>query len=82
MSHCVATTQAGLRCKAHHVRGSRYCFWHEPLYEDARKLASMKGGSATLQDMKKKREVRERRLNVLSRLEEALAAARRLGFNK
>jgi hypothetical protein len=38
----------------------------------------MKGGSATLEDMEKKREMRERRLKALARLEEALAAARML----
>jgi len=33
--------------------------------------------------MKKQRELRERRLNTLSRLEQALASARQLyGFNK
>jgi hypothetical protein len=78
MSYCQATTRSGRPCKAHHVRGSLYCFWHEPLYEGARQLASMKGGSATLEDMEKKREMRERRLKALARLEEALAAARML----
>jgi len=83
MSHCVATTRAGLRCRAHHVRGSRYCFWHEPPYEDARRVASMKGGKATLEDMQQRKREREERLRNLARLEQALATARRLyGFNK
>ena len=83
MSYCQATTRSGRPCRAHHVRGSRYCFWHEPLYEDARKLASMKGGRATLEDMEKKRQMREQRLKNLARLEQALASARQLyGFNK
>jgi hypothetical protein len=40
----------------------------------------MKGGLATLGDMKKKRELRERRQKALSRLEAALAAASSLGL--
>jgi hypothetical protein len=80
MSYCQATTRAGRLCRAHHVDGSLYCFWHEPLYEGARRLASMKGGLATLGDMKKKRELRERRQKALSRLEAALAAASSLGL--
>ncbi len=39
----------------------------------------MKGGLATLEDMKK-RELRERRLKALSRVEAALAAASSLGL--
>jgi hypothetical protein len=43
----------------------------------------MKGGRSTLEDMEKKRQMREKRLKTLARLEEALASARQLyGFNK
>jgi hypothetical protein len=80
MSYCYATTKSGQPCRAHHVSGSLYCFWHEPLYEDAWRLASMKGGSATLEDMEKKRQIREQRREILARLEQALAAAANLGL--
>jgi len=83
MSYCQATTREGRPCRAHHVSGSRYCYWHEPLYEAARKLASMRSGLATLEDMHKRKRERDRRRRTLARLEEALAAARRLGaWNK
>jgi hypothetical protein len=82
-TYCQATTRDGRPCRAHHVRGSLYCFWHEPAHESARKLASHKGGLATLEDMQQRKREREERLRIFTRLEQALATARRLyGFNK
>jgi hypothetical protein len=83
MSYCQATTRSGRPCRAHHVRGSRFCFWHEPAHESVRKLASHKGGLATLEDMQQRKREREEGLRILARLEQALASARQLyGFNK
>jgi hypothetical protein len=81
MSYCQATTRSGRPCRAHHVWGSFYCFWHEPLYAGARQRASMKGGKATLEDMARNEERREERREysqTLARLQEALKAARSL----
>ena len=83
MSYCQATTREGQPCRAHHVKDSLYCYWHEPAHRRARLRASHKGGLATLEDMQQRKREREERLRILARLEQALASARQLyGFNK
>jgi hypothetical protein len=61
MSYCFATAKSGQPCRAHHVNGSIYCFWHRPgeYHAARRKRASAKGGRATLEDMARNRERRE-----------------------
>jgi hypothetical protein len=59
MSYCQATTREGQPCRAHHVKGSPYCFWHAPRLERRRKGAAHMSGLATLEDMRKRREERE-----------------------
>jgi hypothetical protein len=83
ISYCQATTREGQPCRAHHVKGSPYCFWHAPHLERRRKWAAHMGGLATLEDRRKRRDEREGRLKTLRALEQALAVARQLyGFNK
>jgi hypothetical protein len=59
MSYCRAKRKDGMPCRAHHIIGSSYCFWHEPLMEERRLRASSKGGRATLEDMELNLEARE-----------------------
>jgi hypothetical protein len=50
IKHCVGWTKDWRGCKAWVMKGSAYCFWHHPDYENRRKTASKKGGSVTNSD--------------------------------
>ena len=41
---CTATTANGKQCRAGAVKGSEFCFWHDPAQGHARAQARKKGG--------------------------------------
>ena len=41
---CTATNSSGKQCKAGAVKGSEFCFWHDPAQGQARAQARKKGG--------------------------------------
>lgn len=48
-SQCKQTKSNGERCRANAVSGSKFCFWHSPGQESARKKARQRGGRARMQ---------------------------------
>ena len=43
---CKALTRAGARCQAYAIKGSVFCYWHDPAQAKARTAARAKGGHA------------------------------------
>lgn len=43
---CEKTKRNGQRCRAIAMEGSRYCFFHNPTTQNARKAAQQRGGQA------------------------------------
>jgi hypothetical protein len=44
MAHCKAKTKSGQPCRAQGIKGSRFCFIHDPAQGAARAKARKKGG--------------------------------------
>ncbi len=44
MKHCHARTRAGRPCSGYAVRGSNFCFTHDPAHAQSRREAHQRGG--------------------------------------
>lgn len=93
--HCNATKTDGQPCQAWAVRGSEYCYWHDPGLAAERKAARRKGGLArhgrnigpagdpgvvTIFHVADVLALLERAVNDVLRLENSIQRARAIGY--
>lgn len=67
MTHCIATTNKNTPCRAYHMKGTGYCFTHNPKMRGAQNDAVRRGGSV-------------RKIDRINRLKKIHAAKRRAAY--